>query len=40
MGLPSLEVFQNCGGVALRDVVGLDSEIIGILSNLNDSMIL
>mgnify|MGYP001855906276 CR=1 FL=1 len=48
MGSPSLEVFRSHGDVALRDVVsghgggglGLDQVILGIFSNLNDSMIL
>ena len=48
MGSPSLEVFQNCRDVALRDVVsghggdvlmiGLD--ILVVFFNLNDSVIL
>jgi len=44
---PSLEVFQNCGDVALRDVVneygvdglGMDLMLLEVFSNLNDSMI-
>ena len=44
---PSLEVFKNCGGVALRDVVsghgggglGLDWMIVVVSSNLNDCVI-
>ena len=47
-GSPSLEVFENCRSVALRDVasghggggVGLDLGILGVFSNLNDSVIL
>ena len=46
VGLPSLEVFQNCGDVALRDVgsgyggggPGLDLEISVIFSSVNNSM--
>jgi len=44
VGSLSLEVFQNCGDVALRDVGsghgGLDRVILEVLSNLNGSMIL
>ena len=41
---PSLEVFKNCGDVALRDMVsghGLVVELddLSVFSNLNDSMI-
>jgi len=41
----SLEVFMNCGDVALRDVVsgrglGLDWMILEVISNLSDSVIL
>ena len=47
MGSPSLEVFQNCGDVAQRDMasghggdrLGLDFVILVVFSNLNDSMI-
>ena len=47
MGSPSLEVFQNHGDVALRDVVsghggggmGLDLGILEVFSNINDSVI-
>ena len=45
--LPSLEVFQNCGDVALRDVVsghggdglGLNWMILVVFASLNDSVI-
>ena len=42
---PSLEVFKNCGDVALRDMVsghGLVVELddLSVFSNLDDSMIL
>ena len=45
---PSLEVFKNCGDVALRDVVsvqggdgwGLDEVILVVFATLNDSVIL
>ena len=44
---PSLEVFENCGDVALRDMVsghggdGLGSDLIlEVFSNLSDSVIL
>ena len=46
VGSPSLEVFQNSGDVALRDVGsghgggGLGLEISEVFSNLDDSMIL
>ena len=48
VGSPSLEVFQNCGDVALRDVssrhggegLGLSLVILEVFSNLVDSMIL
>ena len=48
VGSPPLEVFKNCGDVALRDEVnghgggglGLDSVILGVFSNLNSSMML
>ena len=42
----SLEMFRNCGGVALRDVVsghggeGLDLMTSEVFSNLNDSVVL
>ena len=45
---PSLEVFKNCGDVALGDTVsghgggglGLDLEIVDVFSNRNDTTIL
>ena len=45
VGLPSLEVFKNCGDVALRDIVtghggdglGLDLGVIEDFSSLYDS---
>ena len=48
VGSLSLEVFQNCGDVALRDVgsghsrgaLGLDLLILEVFSSLNDSVIL
>ena len=47
VGSPSLEVFQNCGDVALRDVVsghggdglGLNWMILVVFASLNDSVI-
>jgi len=44
VGSPSLEVFQNCGDVALKDTVsghggvGLDWMIVEVFSKLHDSM--
>ena len=48
MESPSLEVSENCGNVALRDVVsghggggmGLDWVILEVFSNLNDPTVL
>ena len=48
MGSPFVEVFKNCGDVALRDVgsghggdgLGLDLGILTVFSSLNDSIIL
>ena len=48
MGSLSLEVFKECGDVALRDVgrghggrgLGMDWMMLKVFSNFNDSMIL